>query len=626
MPPLQRPQLGSGGPAGGNNVGAALGGAANSPVFEAFPTPLFQAVRSAIAIGFSIFNYFKDAKEKKKKKKAARIKAAREQEERERKILEVNQTSFSSITLDLPLGEEVDQRIIIGENIVNGVTVLSGVSGPYLVRMFVLACHEIEDFVEMSLNGNTLQIGRDGYVYNEPYLKRAGTAANEKIEFETRRISFGKNPRTGQTEFGTTSVLKPLSDRERKYLRISTRYGALPGSPQSYGSLNVTDSILKQRFDIPGIFQLLGHATVTMEQFRGAYLQATEDELKTENANILREALINEANEVWGGGIGSPRFRIRGLKVWDPRDASQRKDNENTWKYSNNAALVIPTLMQMRQFTNNQISFDNFHIQSIIDSANICDQYIQKNNGKNISRYTINGVVQTSEPPYIVINKMLKACNGRLPFRQGKYFLDIFSPREVCGTINDNQILTGGWSYAPYLKATQEFSKVRPEFKDLSPSGLGQLSEAPTITINLPNSKTTNIHNPNLEYVIDPDRARKIASVDANLQKIPKTFTFPTNLTGFKYESGDVVNIYSKRYNVLNEKYHIDEVELSQTDNLVRLSVSQFSNDTFVEADDVTVREFRPQPLVISRPNISGGSGPGGPGPRTTTGGQQPFG
>ena len=568
--------------------------------------PYFNAIRSVVSIGFTIFNWFKDRKEKKKQKKKARQEAARRAEEQRKRILESNQTSFTSTTIDLPLGEEVDQRIIVGEVVTNGVAVFSAVSGPYLVRTFVVASHEIEDFVAMSINKNNLDIREDGYVYNQPYYIPAGEAANEKIEFEQREVEYEDGNGETQTRIVNGALIQKRTG-DRKYLRIATHSGVLPAfSTSPFTTSNDIHPILAQRFNIPASFRLTGHATITMEQYRGPFLEGTEAQLGTQNASTLTRNLLNEINRVWpNGNPGSPRFRMRGLKVWDPRDTRQNKDDDRTWKYSNNAGLVIPTLMQMRQFTNGEISFDDFHIDSIIKSANTCEEFIEKTNGREISRFTINGVVQTSEPPYQVIQKMLTSCLGRLPERQGKYFLDIFDPREPCATITDNDILNDSWVFSPHLPISQEFSRVRPEFSDLSPSGLGEPTEAPIISVNIPNSRNNNVYNPDYGYTSDPDRAQHLAAVEANLQKIPKRFTFATNVSGAKYETGDVVNINSNRYGVVNEMYHIDETEINQEDLNVRLSVSQFSNDTFIESEDIQIREYRPQPIINTGPRIT---------------------
>ena len=568
--------------------------------------PYFAAVRGVISVGIAIWSFFSGRSKKKKQKKKARQEAAKRAAELRKQRLLANQTSFTSTTIDLPLGEEVDQRIIVGEVITNGVAVFSAVSGPYLVRTFVLACHEVEDFVSMSLNRNLLKVGRDGYATNEPYLVR--DPINNKIEFEQRTVNYEDDDGNMQTRTVDGRLIERKEGEFRKYLRIATHNGALPAfSTSPFPNLNDIHPILAQRFNVPGNFRLTGHATITLEQYRGAYLEADERQLGTENATNLRTKLIEEANRVYNNGNpGSPRFRIRGLKVWDPRDPFQNKDDDRTWKYSNNAGLVIPTVMQMRQFTGGEISFDNFHIDSIVKAANICEQFIKKSNGRDISRYTINGVIQTSEPPYQVIQKMLNSCGGILPERQGKYYLDIFSPREPCDTITDNDILNNGWSFSQFLKTNQEFSKVRPEFSNLSPSGLGEPTEAPIISVSIPDSRNNNSYNPDYGYTSDPDRAQHLAAIEANLQKIPKTFTFPMNLRGMKYETGDVVNvnINSEKYKVVNETYHIDEVEIDKDENLARISVSQFSNDTFIEAEDIQIREYRPQPVIVNEPRI----------------------
>ena len=585
-----------------NNAAIATNAADATKGLEAIP--YFSQIRAGITLAVGIASYFYNRAEKKKEEKKARIERAKVQAEKDANTLKKNQDSFTSTEMDVPIGIEADQRILVGEVETNGIEVLFATSGPYLIRDFYLSSAPVENYMGMSLDGNELDLGTDGYAYNEPFYKRPGTAANDVYSYNLEQRQTGRVLAGGFRETIEVQAKKYFIDGDRKYVRVSSNDGVVRYNNSGIRHLANVDPILRHRLNIPSNYQLLNCAHVVIEQYRGPFLRATEAQLIEDYGTELLHNLAREVENVFPGGrAGSPRFKVQSLKCWDMRDPLQKKDDPSTWKYTNNAAIVIPTVMQLREFTNGQVNFDMFDIQSIIDSANVCDSFIKKANGREINRFTLNGIIQTSEAPYAVIQRMLNCCGGDLPFREGKYSMDIFGPRKVCDTITDEDLLNRSWAYSPLLRDSQQFSKVKPTFNDMSQSGLGKATSAPIVT--LTNSSSNNYHNPEYSFTSDPDRAEFLAATEAREQKYQKRFTFPMDLTGIKYQTGDVVNYHSNTRPSFNETYYIDSVEINKEESSTRLSLSQFSNDIFVNTQDVITRPYLPQPIIDRQPNIS---------------------
>ena len=596
---------------------------------------IYQAGQIAFGVynlSRALFNFF-SGRSKKKKKDEAEDKRNRERSERKAKqVLDTVHGTFTSTVFDIPPGTEADQRIVVGEVETNGIPIIIGTRGPYLIRTFVVAGHEIEDFISLHLNNNEVVVGRDGYATNAPFFKPAGTAINDVAEV----VKFGAevDPAENQgsrflntpTELLVDGVTKTLNSNQlikykqepRRFLRVSTHNGALPiEQPITFRAPNDPhpDVILRSRFNLPLAFQILGHAYVTLEQYKGPYLarRTNDNGLSVSQALDLTDSraaqqareLAQENNAVFGSRPGNPRLRIRGGKPWDPRDPTQNINNFRTWKYTNNAALVAAYVIQHRLFSNNDITYNDFDIPALIKAANICDEFLIDENNIKIRKYTINGIIQTSEDPYRVIDDMMLAMNARLVYRQNKYHIIISQPVKTIDTISDQDLVDDDFSYSPFLKDSEQYNKIRVNFQDLSPTGLGRQTEAPTVNINIPSVTTNNTNNLNLKYVSNPTRAQFIASIYAKAQKYQKSLSLPINLKALRYSVGDVIRVDSEINSQWNATYQIANITSEFSNKTIRLGLTEFDNEIFAPSKEVQMKPYLKTVLDVDQPRVS---------------------
>lgn len=112
-------------------------------------------------------------------------------------------------------------------------------------------------------------------------------------------------------------------------------------------------------------------------------------------------------------GLPSPSWLVQGREVYDPRT--------DTTAYSNNPALCILDYLRSDfgcNYPDELIDFDSFSA-----AANACDEEVEVLAGGTIPRYRINGVLDLGAGKQAIINQMLGACAGAMPFSQGKYRL-----------------------------------------------------------------------------------------------------------------------------------------------------------------------------------------------------------
>lgn len=171
----------------------------------------------------------------------------------------------------------------------------------------------------------------------------------------------------------------------------------------------------------------------------------------------------DQHDELYGNGGGfEPRVTFRGAKVYDPRDPSQSRDDKTTWKFSDTASLIIADYIRDPKF--GRVPPDRIDWDSVALSATRDEEPIGLKGGGWQKRYTINGVVDTSQQPAEVIRSMLTANRGRVVMTGG--LMRIVSggalPDPVM-TIHDG-IITGAVEIRSGTARSNLVNRVKTEF------------------------------------------------------------------------------------------------------------------------------------------------------------------
>ena len=357
-------------------------------------------------------------------------------------------------------------------------------------------------------------------------------------------------------------------------MRLSIRLGAIDQS---------IDPLLN-KLGLPGTFRQLGHTTVAFERFRGCIVTRVNRDAAIEDTPEMQRLLQKESDEVWGQGF-SPLFTIRGMLVYDPRDINQSPTDENTWRWSRNAALVIANMLQHRLFGSG-VSYEDIDLEALKIAADICDVKFETYDGRKIPQYTLDGYIYTSESQATIINDMLTNCNGRIYQVGGKYVIDIATPREPIATITDEQLI-GNNSYLPNLDINERYDIVQGQFQDIN--SLGEQTDAPVLQVGN-NRKNNNILNLNLRFVRDPYRAQRIMLIRLRKSQLGKSMVLDINASGLQYVPGDIIVRESKMFPETNGTYEIQQITTNEQNGSLRIDFFEFSNDVF----NITPGDFNP--------------------------------
>lgn len=129
---------------------------------------------------------------------------------------------------------------------------------------------------------------------------------------------------------------------------------------------------------------------------------------------------------------------IEGYLCYDPRDSSQSRTNPNSWKFTENAALIIADWITSKDGLEQSVNWDKVAVE-----ADICDETILDRDGNEVKRWTLGGVYSAADDRETTRANMGLACDaffyedidGTVGFHVGRYI-------QPSVTIEDNDIIS----------------------------------------------------------------------------------------------------------------------------------------------------------------------------------------
>ena len=372
------------------------------------------------------------------------------------------------------------QRLVLGRTAAAGALFFYRVKKPYLYYGFLLASHECGELESIFINGHTVAIGPDGFATSSPY-----------------------------------------SDGSNQYIKASYRNGDID---------QAIDPIIAADFpDMPTTFRQRGHATIVVRAHYGF--------------GGTREAQDDDHKEKYGdSGSFNPVFRFKGAKVYDPRDVSQTLADPDTWKWSDNAALCLCRYLTHRWPDTQILTTDQIDWSKVAVAADDCDQWQACKDGTSIRTSTVNGIVQSNDEPFDVIESMKLAMTGTLVLDRGKVYPVALSKKEPIGTLHVGMI-RGGFQYIAEPRRRDTANIVTTNF--VSGDREFQTVTGPVIRNEdfiAADGRAREIAI-NLSYVEDHRRAQRKAYIDLMRSRLGRTLSCQISMEGFDWNISDVVRV-----------------------------------------------------------------------------------
>ena len=287
--------------------------------------------------------------------------------------------------------------------------------------------------------------------------------------------------------------------------------------------------------------------------------------------------------ELWGaGGLPDVKFRIRGRKVYDPRDAAQDADDASTWTWTSNATLIEADWL--RHEMGFGIPAADIDWDSIIESADIDDELILTLDGFE-ARGTINGAVLSSEANDAVLNDM--ALSNRAIIRKafGLYTIRSDRPATPVATVHQG-MLVGEFSFQNEADTRSALNTVNLQFAPAvngNQPGEIQYRDAALVSADGQDYEATL----GLRYTDSPSTAQRLAYALVTENRESRTFTGLFDISvlnaagkpsGQMLEVGDVVQLwFDDDYDAINGIYTVSGLEISQ-DFTVILSLTGYTS------------------------------------------------
>lgn len=340
----------------------------------------------------------------------------------------------------------------------------------------------------------------------------------------------------------------PWRDGATAYLRASFRDGS-----DTQGK----DTLIG---DKPSTFRQRGVCTVVVEMQFGAD--------------------ADQHAQLWGaGGIPQLLFRVRGLKVYDPRDAMMDANDATTWAWSDNASLVQADWMTCAMGFAIQPTLMDW--QSVRESADIDDATMTTLAGsERVGR--CNGRAFATESNADVLDSM--GQQNRALIRQADGVFSIRSRLAVqdpVATVYQDQ-LVGDLAYQNEPDTRAAINSVTVEFAPASlfnQSGEVTYSDAALIAADGEeyNQRIA------LRFCDSPAMAQRLGYMMLTENRSGRTLRQSLDISAImapgkanrQLELGDVVRQDMRNYTALNGTYVVNSIEVT-TDFVAQLDMSGY--------------------------------------------------
>jgi hypothetical protein len=187
---------------------------------------------------------------------------------------------------------------------------------------------------------------------------------------------------------------------------------------------------------------------------------------QTSLAMIAQNASAKDQQRSYPYGPPEPSVEGDWAYCWDFRDPLQDPDDDTTWAWTQNCAVIIAWHLCFSEF-----GYGADYRKAILpvlelwqEEADVCDELVPLNGGGTERRYECNGWDTTENGPKAALVAMLSACDGHLVVRgDGARILTVGKFRESrCVTLTDADILGHRVDYDVLFE--DEINRLIPTF------------------------------------------------------------------------------------------------------------------------------------------------------------------
>jgi hypothetical protein len=283
---------------------------------------------------------------------------------------------------------------------------------------------------------------------------------------------------------------------------------------------------------------------------------------------------------MWGQvGIPAPAVEVDGAPVYDPRDATQNVNDETTWKFSRNAALIQADWMRQPYGVNFPV--DRIDYDKVAASANFDDEVIVNADGSAMKRHTIDGVVQLNQKPREVMEAMLTANRGFLVQSSGRGWVQSSQPRSPILTITDG-LMVGGFEFRDDKAKRDTFNKVTSRFP--STDREHQDIDGPILERNdlITEDEEVLEGTVRIPFTSDHRAVQRLQKQYLEESRLPRALSCRVKLTAMTETTipqvGECVLVDSVLFPRMNCEYTIEEIGYTEDFSSISLALTEYDD------------------------------------------------
>ena len=296
--------------------------------------------------------------------------------------------------------------------------------------------------------------------------------------------------------------------------------------------------------------------------------------------------------EAFPQGIPQISCVVKGKKVLDTRTSSTA--------YSTNPALILHDYLTDTQFGLG-CSSDEINTTSFNTAANICDESVATLSGSE-SRYTCNGIVDTTDTPEQIIGNILSSMGGSLTYSNGKFSVKAAAFVSASDTLTDDDFI-GGISINTKPSRRDTFNGVKGQW--IGEDTRWEVADYPPVT-----SATFQTEDGGdqiftelpLPFTNSSSMAQRLAKIHLFRNRQNVTLTGKMKLTAFKYDIGDTIQLTIDRFGFSAKVFEVKSWGVSLTDDAIGVDITlqetasavydftASTEETLFTIDDTTLR------------------------------------
>lgn len=372
---------------------------------------------------------------------------------------------------------------------------------------------------------------------------QGGTASAQAINTTVRQAAASRRLIYGQVKTGGVLVYPAQSD-DGKYAWLDVYLGE--------GPIQAIDPVFWVGDDLSTADKFTD--LLTLEPYLGAPGQAASAGLIAVSSGEWAAADVGTGcahavvryqfdRNAFPRGLVLPTFLVSGRQVYDPRTGG--------YGYSNNPALCLLDFLRCEYGPDGGVADDLIDFSAFAAAANVCDELVDSIDPTNtvggvagkVRRYTLDGVFEVSGGHTQIVETMLAAMAGALPFTGGQYRLYAGAWRAPTGPVLTGEYLRADPSYRTHPARQQRINTVRGTYREPKQDWQNVDFQPQTLPAAVVAEDGEIVQNINFPCTTVGAIAQRLARLSMQRARSAVPLSLPCNWAAFQWQLWDVVQV-----------------------------------------------------------------------------------